>query len=237
VSTWFGSGTAGKSTNSYNGVAGGYNDLSRKSRKRRRVSWGVIKQRELDRRQIHISVKEKIMMQRYGLMLCTALVAGTTLIVGLATAADKAAEMIPITSGLQTVQGDVLKIEGDSYVVKDMTGKEIRLHVDKTTKLEGSFKAGDKIEAQVTEKGHALGITKPLVADAQIPGPQTVKGDVLKMDGEFYIVKDMAGKEIRLHVDKTTELEGSFKAGDQIEARATEKDHALSIKHAQPPKL
>jgi hypothetical protein len=47
----------------------------------------------------------------------------------------------------------------------------------------------------------------------------------------------MAGKEIRLHVDKTTELEGSFKAGDQIEARATEKDHALSIKHAQPPKL
>lgn len=177
------------------------------------------------------------MMQLYGLMLCTALVAGTTLIVGLATAADKAAEMIPITSGLQTVQGDVLKIEGDSYVVKDMTGKEIRLHVDKTTKLEGSFKAGDKIEAQVTEKGHALGITKPLVADAQIPGPQTVKGDVLKMDGDFYIVKDMAGKEIRLHVDKTTELEGSFKAGDQIEARATEKDHALSIKHAQPPKL
>jgi exosome complex RNA-binding protein Csl4 len=196
-----------------------------------------MKQRERDRRQIHISVKEKIMMQRYRLMLCTALVAGTTLIVGLATAADKAAETIPITSGLQTVQGDVLKIEGDSYVVKDMTGKEIRLHVDKTTKLEGSFKAGDKIEAQVTEKGHALSITKPLVADAQIPGPQTVKGDVLKMDGEFYVVKDMAGKEIRLHVDKTTELEGSFKAGDQIEARATEKDHALSIKHAQPPKM
>ncbi len=176
------------------------------------------------------------MTKRYGLMLCTAL-AGATLIVGLATAADKAAEKTPITPGLQTVQGDVLKIEGDSYVVKDMTGKEIRLHVDKTTKLEGSFKAGDKIEAQVTEKGDALSITKPLVADAQIPGPQTVKGDVLKMDGEFYIVKDMAGKEIRLHVDKTTELEGSFKAGDQIEARATEKDHALSIKHAQPPKM
>jgi uncharacterized protein YdeI (BOF family) len=175
------------------------------------------------------------MTKRYGLILCTAL-AGATLIVGLATAADKAAEKTPITPGLQTVQGDVLKIEGDSYVVKDMTGKEIRLHVDKTTKLEGSFKAGDKIEAQVTD-GHALSITKPLVADAQIPGPQTVKGDVLKMDGEFYIVKDMAGKEIRLHVDKTTELEGSFKAGDQIEARATDKDHALSIKHAQPPKM
>lgn len=176
------------------------------------------------------------MIKRYGLMLCTALVAGATLIAGPAMAADKAAEKTSITPGLQTVQGDVLKIEGDSYVVKDMGGKEIRLHVDKTTKLEGAFKAGDKIEAQVTEKGHALSITKPLVADAQ-QGPQTVKGDVLKMDGEFYVVKDMAGKEIRLHVDKTTELEGTFKAGDEIEAQATEKNHALSIKHAQPPKM
>jgi hypothetical protein len=199
--------------------------------------WEVIRQRDLAQRVIHISAKEKIMTKRYGLMFCTTLVAGATLIVGLATAADKAADTTPITPGPQTVQGDVLKIEGDSYVVKDMRGKEIRLHVDKTTALEGSFKAGDKIEAQVTEKGHALSITKPLVADAQIPGPHILKGDVLKMDGEFYIVKDKAGKEIRLHVDKSTELEGSFKAGDQIEANATEKDHALSIKHAQPPKM
>lgn len=51
------------------------------------------------------------------------------------------------------------------------------------------------------------------------------------------MVKDMTGKEIRLHVDKTTELEGSFKAGDMIEAPATEKDHALSIKHLLPPKM
>jgi Cu/Ag efflux protein CusF len=155
--------------------------------------------------------------------------------VGLAGLSYAAADIA--APGLQTVTGDVLKIEGDSYVVKDMTGKEIRLHVDKTTKLEGAFKAGDKIEAQATEKGHALSITKPLVADAQIPGPQTVTGDVLKMDGEFYVVKDMTGKEIRLHVDKTTKLDGTFKAGDQIEAQATEKDHALSIKHAQPPKM
>ena len=73
--------------------------------------------------------------------------------------------------------------------------------------------------------------------DMAEPQTQTVKGDLLKIDGEFYVVKDMTGKEIRLHVDKTTKLDGSFKAGDKIEAQATEKDHALSIKHAQPPKL
>ena len=34
---------------------------------------------------------------------------------------------------------------------------------------------------------------------------------------EFYVVKDAAGKEVRLHVDKSTKLEGSFKAGDKVE--------------------
>jgi len=68
-------------------------------------------------------------------------------------------------------------------------------------------------------------------ADMAAPGSQSVKGDLLKVEEEFYVVKDMTGKEIRLHVDKTTKLDGSFKAGDKIEAQATEKDHALSIKH------
>lgn len=63
---------------------------------------------------------------------------------------------------------------------------------------------------------------------------QTVKGDLLKMDGEFYVVKDMLGKETRLHVDKTTKLEGTIKTGDKVEAQATEKNHALSVRHVQP---
>lgn len=70
----------------------------------------------------------------------------------------------------------------------------------------------------------------------QSPTPMMVKGDLLKIDGEFYVVKELAGKEVRLHVDKTTKLEGTFKAGDKVEAKATEKDHALSIKHAQSAK-
>ncbi len=71
--------------------------------------------------------------------------------------------------------------------------------------------------------------------DMAAPGStQTVKGDLLKIDGEFYVVKDMTGKEIRLHVDKTSQLDGTFKAGDKIEAQATDKGHASSIKQAKP---
>ena len=72
--------------------------------------------------------------------------------------------------------------------------------------------------------------------DMAEPGTQTVKGDLLKIDGEFYVVEDMAGKEVRLHVDKTSQLDGTFKAGDKIEAQHTEKDHVVSIKHLQPTK-
>ena len=46
----------------------------------------------------------------------------------------------------------------------------------------------------------------------------------------------MTGKEVRLHVDKTTKLEGAFKTGDKVEAQATEKNHAVSMKHV-PPKM
>ena len=70
--------------------------------------------------------------------------------------------------------------------------------------------------------------------DMAAPNTQTVNGDLLKIDGEFYVVKDMAGKEIRLHVDKTTAVDGAIKVGDKVEAQATEKNHAASIKHVQP---
>lgn len=67
-----------------------------------------------------------------------------------------------------------------------------------------------------------------------------VEGDLLKIEGEFYTVHDTAGHEVRLHVDKTTHLEGgTFKVGDKVEAYVTDKGHARSlyhIKHLEPLK-
>jgi hypothetical protein len=65
---------------------------------------------------------------------------------------------------------------------------------------------------------------------------QTISGDLLKIEEEFYVVKEMSGKEIRLHVDKTTTLDGSINVGEKVEAQATEKNHAVSIRHVQPKK-
>jgi len=70
--------------------------------------------------------------------------------------------------------------------------------------------------------------------DKAVPSSQTITGDLLKIEGEFYVVKEMSGKEIRLHVDKTTALDGAIKVGDKVEAQATEKNHAALIRHVRP---
>ena len=35
----------------------------------------------------------------------------------------------------------------------------------------------------------------------------TIKGTLMKMDGEYYWIKDTDGKETRIHVDKSTKLD------------------------------
>ena len=58
----------------------------------------------------------------------------------------------------KTIKGDLLRIEYGDYLVKEKDGKEVRLHTDKTTQMVGQFRKGDRIEAKVTDKNHALSI-------------------------------------------------------------------------------
>ena len=62
--------------------------------------------------------------------------------------------------GAQTISGEVLRIEGDTYVIRDVFGKEVHLRVDQNSKIEGSPKVGDRIEAKVMEGGWASSISK-----------------------------------------------------------------------------
>jgi len=157
-----------------------------------------------------------------------------TVLFGFALIASIGIATVSYAAGSKLVEGDVLKIEGEFYTVHDTAGHEVRLHVDKTTHLEGGvFKAGDKIEAHVTDKGHARSIIH-LTAGGEMttPGSRIIEGDVLKIEGEFYTVHDIAGHEVRLHVDKATHLEGgAFKVGDKVEAYATDKGHVRSLYH------
>ncbi len=52
-----------------------------------------------------------------------------------------------------TVKGTLMRVDGEYYWVKDTDGKEVRLHVDASTKLDKVVK-GDKVKAYITDQGH-----------------------------------------------------------------------------------
>ena len=65
------------------------------------------------------------------------------------------------TAGL-AVKGDVLYWEGEELIVKEISGRQVRLRVTAETKIVGvvsRLKTGDKIEAQLTPEGGAVSIT------------------------------------------------------------------------------
>ena len=58
----------------------------------------------------------------------------------------------------KTIKGELFRVEDGNYFVKVKNGKEVRLHTDKTTQMMGEIKKGDRIEAKVNERNHALSI-------------------------------------------------------------------------------
>ena len=56
----------------------------------------------------------------------------------------------------------------------------------------------------------------------------TVKGTLMRMDGEYYWVKDTDGKEVKLHVDASTKLDKVVK-GDRVKAYITDQGHTTTL--------
>jgi hypothetical protein len=53
----------------------------------------------------------------------------------------------------KSVKGDLLRIDDEQLVVRDTDGKEVKLHVDHSTKMD-KVVPGDRIKAYVTDQGH-----------------------------------------------------------------------------------
>ena len=81
------------------------------------------------------------------------------------------------------IKGEVLRVEGDNYFVKGQDGKEVRMHIDKTTEKIGSFKQGDRIEAKVNDENHALSIRSARGTDAG-SGTQTGRDSLHETDAD-----------------------------------------------------
>jgi hyperosmotically inducible protein len=63
----------------------------------------------------------------------------------------------------------------------------------------------------------------------QTQGVSIIQGDVVRVEGDNYFVKGSDGKEISLHADATTMKTNRIKAGDRVEAKIDQNNHALSL--------
>ncbi len=63
-----------------------------------------------------------------------------------------------IKESVQLVQGTLMEIDGSFYVIKDLAGKEQRVHVDKSTIIIGKVQPGAQAKAQLSKDGHASAI-------------------------------------------------------------------------------
>jgi hypothetical protein len=61
-------------------------------------------------------------------------------------------------AGTQTIQGDVLRIDQNNYVIRDARGQEIRLTVDAGTRIEGKPQVGDRVQVEISSGNRAAAI-------------------------------------------------------------------------------
>ena len=56
------------------------------------------------------------------------------------------------------IKGEVVRVDGDNYIIREDSGSEVRIHVDATTEKKSKLmpKPGDHVLAKVNAKGHAI---------------------------------------------------------------------------------
>ena len=90
-----------------------------------------------------------------------------------------------------------------------------RLKADQSDRRQGGQEAGEK---------HMKDL-----AGSQSNEGKTIKGEVLRVEGNDCFIKGPDGKEVLLHIDLTTLKARNIEPGERIEAKVNDQNHVLSI--------
>ncbi len=60
--------------------------------------------------------------------------------------------------GVETIKGEVSRIDGNDLLVQRYNGKEVRFHIDQATRMTEFIGPDDRIEAKVDDQEHVLSI-------------------------------------------------------------------------------
>jgi hypothetical protein len=128
------------------------------------------------------------------------------------------------------VRGEVIKIDGDVYIVEDDLGRQLRLHLTPKCERDADVRVGDEILARTTHRGKEFYIKSLKKISFSVSASHLIEGKLVKIDGESYLVKDISGREISLHVDSRTSKDGNITIGDVVHARI---DGNTPVSHAE----
>jgi uncharacterized protein YdeI (BOF family) len=134
-------------------------------------------------------------------------------------------EPSPSTGG-QVIEGKVIRVDADSYVIRDLSGRDVRVYFDAATTKRDPITVGDQVIARFDRPSapYAVSITRrpsdiTAVPTGALPRPQTIEGEILRIYNDSYVIRDLSGREVRLHVDTSTKLDGNLTPGDKVVAR------------------
>jgi uncharacterized protein YdeI (BOF family) len=159
-------------------------------------------------------------------------------------------------SWIGSIRGEVLKIDRDFYLVEDVLGRELSLQLNSTVEKDESVQVGDEVLVRILHSGSDSYIksfkkTSALLASSQgtetsrVPSTrsplaeisslasassQLTEGHVINIQGDSYVLQDISGRRIRLHVDAKTWKDGNITIGDTILADI---DSTRSPAHAE----
>jgi hypothetical protein len=72
------------------------------------------------------------------------------------------------------------------------------------------------------------------IAMAQVEmSSQTIKGDLLSIKGDVYVIKDISGRLVYFHVDKNTKRERMLVPGERIEADVIIGERVVALRPAK----
>ena len=84
-------------------------------------------------------------------------------------------------------------------------------------------------------KGRTANLSSRRVGEKARQGIHTVEGDVLQVEFDYLTVQRSDGKELKMHIDESTEMIGYVGRGQHVEAKLNQQKHALLIRLIDSP--
>jgi hypothetical protein len=115
---------------------------------------------------------------------------------------------------LQTVEGIVQQQDGNDYVIKEHSGRDVRFQVDNTTRVDRDIRIGDRVVVGTS----TMSSDASMYSLYKLGNPNVLQGEVIRINGDGYVIRGSDGRDMHLRVDNTTRFDRNITVGDKVVA-------------------